>query len=204
MRGVIATVILTVALALSWAAPGFAQTRVRTTGTVGEQDYWFASGLVGSSFGADADDASVDFGAGLGYLNDIFGVEFLANFSPNFEFGGLGDSKVNSYMVNGLATWRPRDTAWRPYASGGLGAITFENDVFNVDPLDIPGLEQAEDTSLGFNLGGGVMRFEGRWGVRGDVRYFRAFGDEDIGHGDFPFLADLDFWRANVGVIVRW
>ena len=53
-----------------------------------------------------------------------------------------------------------------------------------------------EQDDLAFNVGGGVMySLNGRVGLRGDLRYFRAFVDEDKREGgyfkDYGFLRDV-------------
>ena len=68
-----------------------------TSGSTGQ---WFASGFVGSNFGAslhnnlnldnvdinnDNNNSSFDFGGNIGYTwNRVVGVEFLADFTPSF------------------------------------------------------------------------------------------------------------------------
>ena len=63
--------------------------------------------------------------------------------------------------------------------------------------------EELDSNDFGFNVGGGVnIFFVDNIGIRGDVRYFRAFaGDDD--ELDFD-LSDFDFWRATAGVTFRW
>ncbi len=56
------------------------------------------------------------------------------------------------------------------------------------------------------NAGAGVILFlSDGFGLRGDVRYFRAFAgsDDDDEFPDFE-LSDFDFWRASVGVTFRF
>jgi hypothetical protein len=41
-------------------------------------------------------------------------------------------------------------------------------------------------------------------GFRGDLRYFRGFG-EDTTNDQVDFdVSDFDFWRGTVGVTFRW
>lgn len=78
----------------------------------------------------------------------------------------------------------------------------------------------SSQSQLGGNIGGGVMAFQGNWGFRADVQYFRAFNDNNVtnatglttGSGSQTgtngvfgsVLPGLDFWRANVGLAFRW
>jgi hypothetical protein len=64
----------------------------------------------------------------------------------------------------------------------------------------------------GSNIGGGIMAFANRWGVRGDVRYFRASTNNDTFSSNDPvddrvtkaLLSDLGFWRGTLGLSFRW
>jgi opacity protein-like surface antigen len=56
-----------------------------------------------------------------------------------------------------------------------------------------------DQNNLGFNVGGGVMySLNGRVGLRGDLRYFRAFVDEDKREGGY--FKDYGFLRATLGI----
>jgi opacity protein-like surface antigen len=68
---------------------------------------------------------------------------------------------------------------------------------------DLPSLD---DTRFAWDFGGGAMFFFGdHVGVRGDVRYFRTFGDVDF---DLEDLIDgpqiVEFTRASAGVVLRF
>jgi hypothetical protein len=174
--------------------------------------HWTASGFVGSHFGDSVEGSQFDFGGSLGYMwRGAFGAEFLAGFSPDFQFAnnvlGGAEPQVNTYMGNLMgAIPLGFDAAWQPFVSGGLGAITMRSDITaSVDGSDFEDAFGADDTQLGGNIGFGVMGFAGAWGVRGDVRYFRGFNNNDSDNtAGQSILSDLDFWRANIGVAVRW
>lgn len=184
-------------------------------------NHWFASGFVGSNFGASATKSSADFGGSLGYMwSDSVGAEFLAGFTPNFQLQNgllLGDRpQVNSYMINAIAGVPiGSDHQFQPFVSGGIGAITLRTDVLNnTTGNDVSNTFRPDATRLGGNIGGGFMTYAGNWGIRGDVRYFRAFSSNNLSttSGTTPaasavadaLLPGLDFWRANIGVAVRW
>jgi hypothetical protein len=75
-----------------------------------------------------------------------------------------------------------------------------------------------DESRTGWNAGVGLMAFIGSWGVRGDLRYFRAFNQSNptsviatlntptgtVTTSTAPFLPGLDFWRANIGLAFRW
>ena len=70
----------------------------------------------------------------------------------------------------------------------------------------------ATGSRFGANVGGGITGFSGRWGFRGDVRYYKTSVDNnidliDLGDGSVftqATLSGLAFWKANVGVAFRW
>lgn len=180
------------------------------------QSHWLLSGFVGSNFGRDVDEASVDFGGTLGYLwRGSLGAEFAANFTPNFQLEParsallLGETpSINSYMINAIgAVPLGIDGQWRPYVSGGVGALTLRSDVLS----DPDGFEIQPDASrTAGNIGVGILGFAGNWGIRGDVRYFRGFQNgvdiidtptDEVGS---QVLSELTFWRANIGLAVRF
>jgi hypothetical protein len=168
--------------------------------------HWTASGFVGSHFGESVEGSQLDFGGSLGYMwRGAFGAEFLAGFSPNFQFANniLGEEpQINTYMGNLIgAIPLGFDANWQPFVSGGIGAITMRSDFGD----ELEDTFDADDSQLGGNIGFGVMGFAGAWGVRGDVRYFRGFNGDDAGNSfGQAVLSELDFWRANIGVAVRW
>jgi hypothetical protein len=183
------------------------------------ESHWLASGFVGSNFGADTDGASVNFGGNIGYLwRGALGGEFSAAFTPDFQLDPgrsaliAGEQpQVNSYMANLIgAIPMGFDGQWRPYISAGLGALTLRADTIPAAPGQ-PQIEP-DDTRFAGNVGLGILGFMGNWGVRGDVRYFHGFAQDtafdpvtnpttDVGR---QILSELGFWRANVGLAVRW
>jgi hypothetical protein len=199
--------------------PATAQTTTATAGGFTDRagSHWLASGFAGSNFAEDAEEVSVDFGGTVGYLwRGVFGGEFHANFSPEFELGGtrsalLFDDQpaINSYMANAVGAVPLGDEGrWRPYVSGGLGILTLRSETLGATNDDI----EPDDSRFGGNIGGGLLAFIGKVGLRGDVRFFRGLntGDdidpvenqtEAIGN---QVLSELKFWRASGGVAFRW
>ena len=74
----------------------------------------------------------------------------------------------------------------------------------------IDGATEGERTSLAWNVGAGLMGFIGNVGFRGDIRYFKARTDDDL--ADIvpvdaltqTVLSGVEFWRANIGIALRW
>ena len=167
-----------------------------------------------ASFGdfGDFDDEfeqRANFGASLTYMGaGAIGFEVDFGWSPNFfentRGGGdfeFGDNNVTTVMANltlGAPVGGQHGGGIRPYASGGAGIIKVRaqhaRDVFDV-----------ASTDWGFNLGGGIMGFfSDNVGMRGDVRYFRSLQDSNS-DGDVDFaLSSFHFWRATVGLTVRF
>ena len=182
---------------------------------------WFASANVGSDFGQSADDSSVGFGGALGYTSGWFGAEFLAGFTPNFQIRNQffsDEPQVNSYMFNLMAgVPMGSEKNCQPFVSGGIGALTLRSDDLSGEvDNDFNENFASDDTQFGGNIGFGIMGFAQNVGIRADVRYFRAFGDNaledalNLDPGTFEdnspinILPGLDFWRANIGLAFRW
>jgi hypothetical protein len=128
---------------------------------------------------------------------------------------------VNSYMFNAIAV-APFGNAhsYDPYISGGIGWVTLNATIFTLDPTLAPdisaiGTESVSGSRFGWDLGGGIMAWsQGRWGFRGDLRYYRTTSDttdvfdiNNIGNGDTfskVELSGIHFWKANAGVSFRW
>jgi hypothetical protein len=176
-------------------------------------NYSIISGSVGGAFGGDTEDGSVGFDGAYDYLHrGTFGFELLGTFTPDLDLdtGGLltaGDTRVNTYMANaiGAVPLGPR-TNWLPYLSGGLGAITINNDLDLGTDSDVTLIDQRQ---FGGNIGFGLMGFYDQIGLRADVRYFTGIGTDDtIDTTDPDRLNDLtenvNFWRSTVGISFRW
>jgi hypothetical protein len=226
----VATLALVPALAAAQegATSGTATTNTARAQSLSYDDHdngpggWFGSLNVGSDFARDVEDNSMNFGGTLGYSNGWFGGEFLADFTPNFDIRNnfLGEMpQVNSYMFNLIGSVPGgRIAQFRPYVSGGLGMVTLRSDVISGNTTALNEQTHPSDTQAGANFGFGAMGFGGNWGIRGDVRYFRAFRDDQlqtvVGTTDQNrtpqeqlanvMLSGLDFWRANIGLAFRW
>jgi opacity protein-like surface antigen len=81
----------------------------------------------------------------------------------------------------------------RPYASAGLGVIRS----WVTDPSNT--VADTDQNNFAFNVGGGLMYSRNnRVGLRADVRYSRAFVDEDKREGFY--FNDYGFLRVTLGV----
>ena len=70
---------------------------------------------------------------------------------------------------------------WQPFVSGGIGTLTLRSDdISGESDNDFNENFASDDTQFGGNIGFGVMGFAQNVGIRADVRYFRAFGDNAL------------------------
>lgn len=151
------------------------------------------------------------YGAAIAWLDEeAFGWEADFSFSPeffegdsdSFRFDGTGS--VTSVMGNALigAPIGGPDGRFRPYVTGGVGLM-------RMHVMSDAGTFESSTAEVGFNLGGGAMAFfADRLGIRGDLRYLRSFQNQapswtrgtnvDVAPGNF------DFWRASVGLTLRF
>jgi opacity protein-like surface antigen len=172
---------------------------------------WFFTPYIGANFGGDAPDTSVNFGGSLGYMGaGVIGFEIDFGYAPDFtsgefvdDFGTVfeGDGEVTSFMAN-LIVGAPiggQGAGVRPYASAGAGLLRRRASVEDFEDFDVT------SNDFGINVGAGVMGFfTDNVGLRGDVRYFRGFGDDEPGDAIDLELGDFDFWRASLGVAFRF
>lgn len=151
----------------------------------------------------------VNYGASVA-LGGLIGVEFDISQTKLGSFNAIPlvsvDAEATTIMGNLMVRFPAGPV--QPYASAGIGVIRISAD------LDVPffgNIVGADAQNLGTNVGGGVYLLPSRnLGIRGDLRYFRTIGDvdwEDI--TDIDDLSDLplpavDFWRATVGVTIKF
>ena len=209
------------AAARAQSAPPAAVPPTSPAPTAGEtQSHWTITGFVGSNFGHSTLDPSVAFGGQLAFLwRGVIGAEGIADFAPSFKLDNAiltENPRTNSYMANAIfAVPLGEQGQVQPYVSGGLGGIQLIATALNAGLPHVSGTlptgtSQGNQFKLGTNVGGGVMAFTGIIGFRADVRYYKASNDSTfqsstpIGQFTETLLSGLDFWRANIGIAVRW
>ena len=159
------------------------------------------AGNSGQEISDAIDSQRVDWGLSLAYMGGgVLGVEADFGYSPDFfgktDIGGSSVLTATGNLLVGIPIGGQTGVGVRPYALVGLGMLRSKVDAFG----DIPSLDNSE---LSWDFGGGLMFFFGtRVGLRGDVRYFRTFGDVDFDPVDRP--QTLEFGRASVGLILRF
>lgn len=86
----------------------------------------------------------------------------------------------------------------RPYVVGGLGLLH----VGIADRLDI---QPVDRNLLALNLGGGAIgMLNERAGIRFDLRHTRSVRDDQVPAGQSQGRVRLSYWRATVGVTIRY
>ena len=184
------------------------------------QSHWIVSGFVGSNFGSSTSDPSFDFGGQAAWLwKGVVGAEALADFAPKFKLNDAGlvdHPKANSYMLNAIfALPVGGEGQFQPYVSGGAGGMQLKTQVFDLFLPHASGTfptttSNGDEMRWGSNIGGGVMGFAGTIGFRADVRWYKASANSTLNTSSAVasytdnLLKDLDYWRANIGVALRW
>lgn len=178
---------------------------------------WTFSPFIGAAFDGEVNDVDLNqstgsrlsWGGSLAWMGQgIAGVELDFGYAPEFFRGDnddnidfIGTGNVTTLMGNVIlsAPIGGLGTSVRPYAVGGVGMIRQQVN-------DVDDFFDANDNSFGFDVGAGLMgMFSENVGLRGDIRYFRSFGDSDQQSPDVDRdLAGLSFWRGTVGLTFRF
>jgi opacity protein-like surface antigen len=169
-------------------------------------------------------DGGLTYGVQVGYLRRYFGGEFIGDFAPNFRMSSIALAKeptLNSWMFNVIGGYPVHD-AFEPYASIGIGGITLRSQTFDDTAIPIVTVQgtlataqntiNTSRTAFGWNVGGGFFAYANQWGIRADIRYYKAqdFSTNNLNNGTVPsdftqaLLSGLNYWRANLGVSFRW
>jgi hypothetical protein len=181
---------------------------------------WLLTPFVGWNWGGSAnfiDFSDIDdefeqranFGASLTWMGaGVVGFEVDFGYTPNFfentvgpgnfEFGDNNVTTLMGNVIVGIPVGGQQGPGFRPYAVAGLGLIKSRigdaEDFFNVD-----------STSWGLNVGGGAtFFFNDKFGLRGDLRYFRSLQDDEPDDDFDVGLADFRFWRGSIGATFRF
>jgi hypothetical protein len=173
-----------IALALTLAAAGPLRAEV------------LLSPSVGLAFGGKTDDSKVTYGGTLTLKGSVVG--FAVDFGYVPDFFGSGPRNNNLVTLMGNLVVMSRGTV-RVYGSAGLGLV--KSRVENAS-----GLLEADSNELGLGVGGGliILPGDGSLGLHGDIRYFRSLTDPERDNEFDVHLGDLDFWRGEIGVTIRF
>jgi opacity protein-like surface antigen len=151
----------------------------------------------------DVDRGRAAFGVTAGGMGGgVIGGEFDFGYSPSF-FGtanDFGNNTVITAMGNiivGIPIGGTRGGGVRPYVTGGAGLIRTQIDGGRLFPVST----SSSTNQMGFNIGAGVMGFfADHIGIRGELRYMRAFSGDIINNIN---LGSLNFTRLSFGVVFR-
>lgn len=185
---------------LTWAVIVFALASGRA------QADGFVSPFVGFNFGGDSNCATIgtcedkrtNFGVSFGTMGPVLGFEGEIAFAKDF-FGKVPgvDNSVFSAMGNLLVGIGVGPV--QPYALFGLGLIR-PHASLKLAPV----IQDFDKNSFGYDIGGGVKIYPSRHvGVRGDIRHLRTLQDVPI-LGGLLQNEKLDFWRASIGLALRF
>lgn len=186
----VGSALLLVCLARDAAAQGFINPFVGTTLT---------------SPSASGSSSKPGFGVAFGRVGRIVGFETEIAYYPEVldnTANALAKNKVFTFSGNTLIG--PTIGPFKAYAALGVGNLHLN--VTSVSSIVIPNPTSISSNYFTFNAGGGVMGFfTSHLGVRGDLRYYRAFGFKlaDIQSTGLA-LDRFDFWRANIGVVAKF
>lgn len=143
------------------------------------------------------------YGGSAGWLSDhVLGVEADFAMAPGFFENDTGTglvvaSRVTTLSGNVIAALPLSVTreSLRPYITGGVGLI-------RAGVEDLIGLNETENW-VGLQLGAGAIgMLSNRTGVRFDLRNTRTFSRDTTLRGERT--SKLSFWRATVGVTLRY
>lgn len=169
---------------------------------------FFVSPFVGTTLTSPTSTGSSTkpgYGVAFGGLGKFVGGETEIAYYPEVidnSANGLAKNRVLSF--SGTTLIGPTIGRVRPYAA--LGAGDLHLNVTGLASALVPNPTSISNDYFSFNVGGGVMGFVTKHvGLRGDLRYFRAFGIkvEDLQNAGLS-LDHFNFWRATFGVVGKF
>ena len=153
----------------------------------------------GAAFSGTLDSSRTTYGGAVGFLGGgVFGFE--GEFSYVKDFSGLVSSDLlesnNVQALSGNLLVAIPAGQVRLYGTGGFSLL-------RPDLKTRDGFVVVNDDKAGFNVGGGLILYlGGHVGLRGDLRYFRAFGAFETGTA--IDLGTLNYWRGVGGLTFKF
>ena len=144
-------------------------------------------------------------GIAFGSVGNVIGAETEIGYQPEVidnTANALAKSRVITFAGNVLIG----PTIGRIKVYGAAGAGDLYLNVTRLSSVVIPNPASISNNYFTFDVGGGVMGFfTTHLGVRGDLRYFRAYGFkiDDLQTAGLA-LDRFDFWRANIGLVAKF
>jgi opacity protein-like surface antigen len=160
-------------------------------------------GNAGQTFSDGADAKRLDWGVSLAWMGGgVFGFEGDFGYSPDFygknDVGGSSVLSLAGNVLIGVPFGGQQGFGVRPFALVGIGLLRSDLESFD----ELVGLD---DSEVAWNFGGGVIVFFSQHvGIRGDIRYFRTFGDVNVGPIQTPDSEAVDYSRASLGLVLRF
>jgi len=158
-----------------------------------------------SSPTATGSSSKAGLGISFGNIGKIVGFETEIGYQPEVidnTANGLAKSRV--VIFSGDILVGPTIGRFKAYGAAGAGNLNLN--VTRLSSLVIPNPESISNNYFTYNVGGGVMGFfTDHLGIRGDLRYFRAYGFNiaDL-EGAGLTLDRFDFWRAGIGFVAKF
>jgi hypothetical protein len=145
------------------------------------------------------------FGVALGGFSKVVGAETEVAYYPQLLDNGanrLTQNRVVTFSGNTLIG--PTIGPVKPYGAIGIGGLYLN--VKSLSSVVVPNPESISNTYVTINAGGGVAAwFSPHFGVRGDLRYYRAFGFKMSDVQTAGLVLDhFDLWRAAFGVVATF
>ena len=165
----------------------------------------YISPWVSANGGSNFDNGRAGFGVNAGGMGKgIIGGEVDFGWSPSFfgtstDFGNNSVIDLMGNLIVGVPIGGTHGAGIRPFVTGGVGLLRTQ-----LDGGSFVNVSSSENM-VGWNAGAGLMGyFNDHVGLRGDVKYLRAFEDPNTG---IPFIdnnaGQFHYWRAAVGVVIR-
>jgi hypothetical protein len=168
----------------------------------------FVSPFIGTTLTSPSDRGSSTkpgYGVSFGSVGQVVGFDTEFAFYPEVidnSANAIAKSRVIS--ISGGPIIGPTIGAVKPYFALGAGNLNLN--VTNIASVVVPSPESISNNYFTFNVGGGIMGFfTDHVGVRGDLRYYRAFGIkfEDLEETGLA-LDKFNFWRASFGIVAKF
>lgn len=153
------------------------------------------SPFVGVHFGGDAPEKPFTFGGNVTFVGRTLGLEVDTGRTNNFFGDGTTNVSVLTAALVGGADLP--GTGVKPYFLTGAGLLRTNVALGGI-------LDDTSYNNFAILIGGGLNAYlTDHAGVRVDVRYMRRL-ERPSNLGIIPIASNFDFWRATIGVNVRF
>lgn len=159
---------------------------------------------VGTLFGGDVSGSKFLWGGSAAFMGGgIFGAELDFHHAPEFieetaTEPSVAQMSLSGNLIVGIPIRGTQGGSVRPYVTAGAGLLRSMADESTF-------FDSISTNDFAVNFGGGIMGFfTDHFGIRGDIRYYKALRDEDPDDDlDFQF-GDFDFWKFSAGAAFRF